>query len=461
MPMTEAQAAEAAAELLTIRADDMQYLDTARRYLIGRQKLPQVIPDGAPHEVFEMARMARVNIVDIVVESLAQSLFAEGFRIPRKADNLDVWKGWQANRLDARQSGIHRAALTYGRAYAVVWPAKDSETLEGAPRVRGVSPRQMTTQYSIDSDDWPVRALEKLGSEWRLYDAEAMYRLRRGSDDSDTDQSFQVFDIIDHPFKVAPVVRYVDEWDLDASNEVADERQARVGAHRPQLVAGQVGKLQPLQDQVDFTTFNLLVAMHYAAFKQRWIIGWTAQSETENLKAASSKLWTFEDNPEDVKVGEFGQTDLKGYIDSREASLRHAATLSQTPVHELIGQMVNLSAEALAAAEAGRDRKVADRKTLFGESHEQTLWLMGQVMGVKVPMDAQMVWRDTSARSFGSVVDALGKLKQMLEIPAEELWEWIPGASLIDVERWRKMAAEVRAALPDTPPADRPQLVLP
>jgi hypothetical protein len=143
-----------------------------------------------------------------------------------------------------------------------------------------------------------------------------------------------------------------------------------------------------------------------------------------------------------MRLGEFAETTLDGYLRSREATLKYAATLSQTPVHELIGELVNLSAEALAAAEAGRERKVDERKTGMGESHEQTLQVVGRLMGVAIPDDAQVVWRDTSARAFGAVVDGLGKLAQMLQIPPQELWDRIPGVDQQDVRRFRAAAAQ-------------------
>jgi hypothetical protein len=111
-------------------------------------------------------------------------------------------------------------------------------------------------------------------------------------------------------------------------------------------------------------------------------------------------------------------------------------------VHELIGELINLSAEALAAAEKGHERKVDERETLLGESHEQMFWLVGRYTGVDVPNDAQVVWRDTSARAFAATVDALGKLVSMLGIPPQELWERVPGATSQDVDRWKNAAAQ-------------------
>jgi hypothetical protein len=55
---------------------------------------------------------------------------------------------------------------------------------------------------------------------------------------------------------------------------------------------------------------------------------------------------------------------------------------------------------------------------------------------------AQVVWRDTSARSLAQTVDALGKLVTMLGVPPQELWERVPGVTQTDVERWKKAASE-------------------
>jgi len=110
-------------------------------------------------------------------------------------------------------------------------------------------------------------------------------------------------------------------------------------------------------------------------------------------------------------------------------------------VHELLGDLVNLSAEALAAAESGHERKVGERKTLLGESHEQTLRLVGALVGETVPDDAQVIWRDTSARTFAATVDGLGKLASLLQIPPEFLWEKIPGVTQQDVDEWKAARA--------------------
>lgn len=433
MPLKAERVVEQANLLKGYHVTERQRLDKIRRYWKGRQRLPAVIPDSAPKEVKTMARIARVNACAIVIDTLAQSTFVDGFRARRESEDAEVWRVWQANRMDARQTGIHRAAFAYGASYAVVLPG------DPVPVIRGASPRRMTAVYGEDPD-WPIWALERLSRGlWRLYDEEAVYYVSGNL--SDPTAGFEHIETREHGMGVTPVVRYLDEDDLDADDDVEPDH-GTWGNDGDLPLRGQVAPLMPVQDQIDLTTFGLLVAQWYSAFRQRWAIGWVAEKEEEKMRAAASQLWTFDESPDDMKVGEFAETNLDGYIRSREASLRHAATLSQTPVHELIGELVNLSAEALAAAEAGRDRKVDERKTLLGESHEQTMSLVGRLAGVEIPDDAQVVWRDTSARAFAATVDALGKLVQMLGIPTQELWERVPGATRQDVQRWKTAAAE-------------------
>lgn len=445
MPLTPDQAVEAATALLKTRGSERLVLDEVRRYWTGAQRLPPIIPDKSPRIVREMARMARVNIIDLVIESFAQSLFVDGFRADTDTDNHDVWAIWQANKMDARQSGIHRAALAYGTAYAIVLP--------GAPEpvIRGVSPRMLTAEYDDDDDDeWPVRALEwrPFSKTFRLYDETSVYTL------GGADKTLSFVKSLDHDVGYVPIVRYREEDDLDTADDVLDwslRSLTRYVTTKP--LPGQVWPLMAIQDQIDGITFNLLVAQHFAAFRQRYVIGWTTEDENEKAQAAASQLWTFEDPT--VKVGDLAETALGGYIDSRKESMRHAASLSQTPSHELIGELVNLSADAIAAAEAGRDRKVIDRQTMFGEAHEQTLRLAGQLGGIDVPDDAQTRWRDTSARSLSALVDALGKAATMLGIPPDELWERMPGVTQQDVERWRARKLKEKAdALAAIPPAN-------
>jgi plastocyanin len=401
--------------MLKWRADESPRLNRIHSYLRGTQPVSWVngVPDA---DIRRLARISRVNMLRLVVESVTQSMYVDGYRARGVDDNSEAWGLWQRNRMDSRQIGVHRAALAYGASYVTVLPG------EPVAAIRGISPRNMTAVYG--EDDWPMWALERRLSAdpketlYRLFDQDRVYWLSvRGS----AAPVYVSEDI--HGVGVVPAVRFRPIDDLD------DE------------TLGEIDDLMVLQDQIDVTTFGLLVAQHYGAFRQRYVLGWLAETEEQKLTAMASRLWTFEENKDEMAVGEFSQTDLKGYLDSREASIRHLASVSQTPAHELVGQLVNLSAEALAAAEASKQRKVEQRQTVFGESWEQVFELGDEMAGRTVDYGAEVRWRDTEARALAATVDALGKMAQMLMIPPEMLWEKIPGVSTKDVARWKDAAA--------------------
>jgi hypothetical protein len=443
--LTPGQAVEQVAILRGYHLAERSQLNVVRRYWKGVQSIPILVPQDAPREMKTLARISRVNVCKIVVDSLAQSLYVSGFRPGGSVDDTvtsPLWKTWQANKFDARQTPVHRTAHAYGASYVVVLPG------DPYPVFRGVSPRSMTVIYTDDDQDWPMWALERCGRGlWKLYDEEAIYYVGRPAGVKSSSDGLTYISSEIHGAGVVPVVRYLDESDLDSDDDVELDQSIFWRDIRVPLL-GQIAPIMSLQDQIDVTTFGLLVAQWWGAFRQRYVIGWTAPSEAALIKSSMARLLTFDDPPSDgggdggIKVGEFGQTDLNGYLESRQASLTHVATLSQTPVHELVGSLVNLSAEALAAAEQGHERKVDERKTSFGESHEQTLWLSGQYQGIDVPLDAEVVWKDTSASTFAAIVDGLGKLATMLNVPAEELWSKIPGVTQQDVDRWKLKAQQ-------------------
>jgi hypothetical protein len=414
MALTKQQAIEQAHVMLSWRSAEKSRLDRLHDYIHNKQRFLW-LPSTAPAEVRRIAEMSRVNVLGLVISSVAQSMYVDGYRAPKSTDEEPAWDLWQRNQLDARQLGVHRSALSYGVAYTTALPG------DPVPVVRGISPRSMTVVYGED-DEWPMWALERRRSAakgralFRLFDDDMTYWLS-----VDDGGKVEFVSSEAHDLGVVPVVRFLAQSDLDEE------------------VQSEIEDLIHIQDQINLTTFGLLVTQHYGAFPQKWIAGWVAEAEQEKVQVAANKVLTFPDP--DTKIGQLSAAELGGYVESRKDSLRNLAAISQTPAHALRGELVNLSAEALAAAEQAERRKITERQTMFGEAWEQTLALAGQIAGYVADPQAQVRWKDTEARAYAATVDALGKLAQMLMVPVEELWERIPGVTQADVARW-KVAAE-------------------
>lgn len=138
-------------------------------------------------------------------------------------------------------------------------------------------------------------------------------------------------------------------------------------------------------------------------------------------------------------------TPIEGLIAGHRADVETLAAVSQTPTHELTGQMANLSAEALAAARASLNQKVVERQKSAGSSHAQTLRLAAAQEGhdeYARDVTGRVTWQDMEIRSMSQAVDALGKAATMLLIPPSALWSRIPGVEKSDVDEWIRLAEE-------------------
>lgn len=393
------------------------------------------IPAGAPKEMRSLARKAETNYLPLVVDTFSQVQKVEGYFSPSTpGETPPAWAYWLRNRMNARQTGLHRATLQYGAAYVIGLPGEKS-----TPVVKCKSPRQVTALYADPVDDeWPMHALDVDGSMVTLYDETHRYRfgvenaprsnLVPASASLGPSRRLVFIDSGLHGSEVCPVVRYQDRMLLGGEEQL-----------------GIVEPLLTIQDRILETTFGMLVAQYFAAFKQKYIIGWLPEDEREQMKANAAAIMTFADP--DVKVGQFDETDLTRYISSKKSALLDLAAIAQLPAQSLGADAIsNISAEALAGLEQAKERKSDEIETSLGESHEQTLRLLASLGGVAGADDyeSEIRWKDQSARSFAQTVDGLGKLATMLGVPQEMLWEDIPGWTETKVAR----AKDVRSKDP-------------
>src|SRR5690606_4860149 len=247
-------------------------------------------------------------------------------------------------------------------------------------------------------------------------------------------------------FKVRTITGMAPEFETDQ-----DGKPILGPDGRPKVKPGMI----PIQDRVNEAGFGLLVAQTYGSFKVRTITGMAPEFETDQdgkpilgpdgrpkvkpvMIPSSSRFLVSPDT--ETRFGQLDETPLGGFLEAIEAGVRQMSVISQTPPHYLLGSIVNLSAEALAAAEAALTRAVREYQDVLGESWELVLALAGSLLGLPYDREAQISWMDHESRSLAQTVDALGKAVQMLQVPPRALWNKIPGVTEGDVERWRAEA---------------------
>lgn len=445
--------------LKIILVDDAERLEKIDEYKHGTFDGPYR-PDTATAEYDLLAERANsTNLCAVPVRAVVQACYVDNFRPGRESAGeaaekkiTPEWKHWQESRLDSRQFAVVDGACTFGHSFTIT-----ERVASGKVLTKGLSARNTAALYvdpANDEDptaaltitDWPGLDEDSRGSA-RMWDDTYEYLVTfRGT------EKVSVKRLKRHGNSVCPVTRFSIDIDLEGRT------------------LGLVEPVMGLQDRINQTVFDLLVAQTYGSFKVRYVTGMAPpvkmrvvnegtddEEEIPELdsngqviplptKLSTGRMLYAED--EKTKFGTLDETALDGYINSIEMSFSHfSAVTNVSPVH-LLGKIANLSAEALQAADINFSRMVKQIQTSLGESWERDFRLAAELNGDEAAYNdyaGEVIWADMEARSLAADADALGKLRQNVEAPIEGLWEMLPGMTQNRLRRWK----ELKDAEPD------------
>ena len=454
-----------AVQCLAVLDRDEGRLERIDQYIRGKQDDPYM-PAQADDEYRLLAKRAISNWLPLLIDTPAQALYVDGFRPGRRGGDLPTdasltspeWEHWQRSRMDARQAAVYRGPLGFGHAFVLT-----EKTKKGVIS-KGLSPKRTAALYedpANDIDPKTVLTIDNYPSQdgktpgrARMWDGIAEYKVTFKS--MTDEKSIRVFSPKRHGFSECPVTRFAAQVDLEGRT---------LGVVEPMI---------PIQNRMNQTIFDLLVAQTYTSHTVRFVTGMAPPVQRElidadgnvvtdpslavdsriKLDAAgnpmpvpmnhSARRFHFAEDP-DVQFGSLPGGPLQPLIESADMTLRHLSAISQTPPHHLLGQIANMSAEALQAAETALSRKIAQFRASFGESWERVFRLAGEANGDTASADdfsGEVLWRDMESRSIAQAADAYGKLAEQLGIPKKGLWKRVPGVTQNEYNDWEEMAEE-------------------
>ncbi|MGW2709437.1 phage portal protein [Streptomyces sp. NPDC001356] len=345
----------------------------------------------------------RDNFCGLIVDSVNERLAVDGFRMTDEPDaDRDAREIWQRNGMDAEHNAAQLDAMIQGVSYAVVWADEKGQptiTMESAEHVivqyKPGSRRQLDAAAKFYIDDW--------GREWvTLWLPEAVWTFAKG-----TFGSWEDGESSPNPLGVVPVVPL---------------------SNRSRLLRDPVSDLHvvvPIQDAINKTVADALLASEFAAWPQRYVTGLEiveddAGNPVEPFKVAVDKLLQAED-PQ-AKFGQFEAADLGNYVTLIEMLVQHMASISRIPFHYFLNGGTVPSGESITAAEAGLIAKTRERMLHFGEAWEEVMRLCFAVLGDarSEAYSAETIWKDPENRTEAQHMDALLKL-QMIGVPRDQL----------------------------------------
>ena len=385
------------------------------------------MPENADAEYRDLFRKASSPWLAFVRDCIAQGLQVDGHT------SEALWAdAWQANGMDGRQGAVNREIVGLGKAYGLSLPSEG-----GGVVMRPLSALRTYAHFQTPWDDYPQWVLTRLGkqgasfwrSEWLFVDQEAAYWF---TGDPRTPENVRVDP---HGLEVTPVVQLSNTLSLSGEPESS------------------VASAVPIYQRIVDATFTLQMVQRYGAFPQKWMAGGElAKDENGNPLVRSSVdglLHASGESGETARFGTFEPADLEQVVAALDAHIKHLSAVCQVPPHYLLGAVVNMSAEGIAAAESGYFRNVADRQMALGEGYEMWMRTAAAILGdeeAAQATSAQMHWADVSTRSLGQISDAVMKLATV-GAPLELLFAMVPGWSKTDVIEASRAVRENRAAI--------------
>ncbi len=390
-------------ERLRARQDRIDRFDA---YYRGDHPLPWLAPQ-AQSEFRRILQMTRSNYMGLVVDSKAERIQVEGFRVG-KSDVADtnLWRIWQANDLDSDSDLAFLEALIGGESYLLVAPNPDDRatplvTVEHATQaVLAYEPgsrRKVAAGLKVWADDWTGDTLATLYLPTRLF----KYRARNP--------------------RVGVAARFI--WEPREA-QLADGERNPLGqvplvelAPNPRMLAGGQSVLEDLtdiQDRINKTLADRLMTQDFGAFPQRWAAGWPLVDDDGNptpaIEVARDRMVTT-DVP-GVTFGQWQAAPLDPYSAAKREDVKDIASRSRTPAQYLLGEMSNVNGETLKASEAGHIAVVRQFCRHLADGLERAMRLAQQAAGLAVDPAMETLFRNPEFRTEGELADATVKKLQ-------------------------------------------------
>jgi hypothetical protein len=462
----------------------------ARRYYAGLHDLSFATEKFA-NTFGEMFREFALNLCPAVVDATRDKLKIKGFGIDStsyaftresaggggpssgqtgsnaggltpKGVTLAVGRIWNSNKLAIRAGEVHKEALRCGDAYLIVWPgadgvvqivpnAADTMTVKYDEEVPGRilwaakywRTADKRTRLNLYFADRIEKYISKDRGEGVLPDAKSFvpFGARRQMAGTREVQQLSLFDgdssaearppvttggsdsVVQNPYGIVPVFHFANNADIGEFG-------------RSELEAA-----MPVQDGLNKSVLDMLVAMEVSAFRQRWAAGIEIQLDPETgkeiapFRSGLDTLWLTE-SP-DAKFGDFAATELEQFLKVKDGFRIDIASVTGTPLYYLMPHTRAVpSGESLRKAETRFLAKVRDRQEQFG-----AVWAEAMSFALKIAghpgVSLVTHWEDPAPTSERETLENL-RIKKELGISTEQA---LKEAGYGDVEA-RRIAGE-------------------
>lgn len=356
-----------------------------------------------------------LNMCPAVCDPLRDKLVIEEFRVEDGGTATiaaDAWKLWQSNRMDIRSGEVHKEAAITGDAYVIVWPDANGKVTMYPNRSANV-----TVAYDDETPGkllWAAKNWKTPEKKFRLN----MYfpdRIEKYESTNKSDvellpemKSFKLIEngVIPNPYNIVPVFHFANNGGVGS------------------MGVSELANAVPLQDALNKSVLDMLVAMEFQAYRQRWASGIELEYDDDGkpkapFESGIATLWISEG--ENAKFGDFSETNLEQFLKVQDGFKVDLAIVTGTPIYYFIQTGANFpSGESLKKAETRFINKVIDRQKAFGAIWADVMAFALMIEGKGKDIQLFTDWADPAPLSEKERLDNL-VVKQDLGVSETQL----------------------------------------
>lgn len=292
------------------------------------------------------------------------------------ADDLTkaVAEFWERSNGESRVGGVHRNGVREGDGFVIVQAGPDGKAQPWKQR-----PEQMAVRYSSEYPD----QIDVAGKVWRqgkrfratLYYPDGLVEryATKGMGSSGEMPQARAF----KPLQAGDpdLVRIAGEGeDLTYADETGEGMPV---FHYPNGECGEYGrsvvlKVLPLQDALNKSVADMLVAMEFHAYPQRWATGVQVEknddgSDKSPFAAGEGRLWRVGDK--DAEFGQFDVAQMDGFLKVQDGFRLEIGRKGALPPHAL-----NLQSSSSGTPPTGISLLVSEGRTIKWARDRQRDW---------------------------------------------------------------------------------------
>lgn len=351
------------------------------------------------------------NMCDDVVDEPVNRMTFQGWTAKDQTLTQAAQDKWESVRGDARAASVHRDGWAQGDGFVLVWPDRD-----GKGRMYPQCPEQMAVRYDPDMPD-EIQVAAKVWREGRRYRLNLYYaeRIERYATKGTTAEgglpAAKNFSPYTETRPDGTVQDWLEthSWGMPVHHFPADE----VGRYGRSALKDVI----PLQDALNKTVADMLVAMEFHALPQRWATGVQVEKDSQGndlvpWKSGDERVWWTAS--EKAQFGQFAQADLGGFLDVQDAFRLEICRKGFLPSY-----MVNTrrnstaggapSGVSLLIAEGRLVKRVKDAQRDWGPEWCAVMAQMLQMDGhaVSEGVDLDIAWAEPSTKDEKALLETL------------------------------------------------------